>query len=163
MYGLWERKIVKPVIALLKQGISHEKMALSIAMGITIGIFPVLGATTVLSAIAAFMLRLNLPAIQLVNFAVYPLQLLFLVPFLKAGSWLFGDQRFSRLGKEIIDLIQNDVWGSLGVLWNLTIYAVVVWLIMSPLVIIILYKILKPALKRLPFDKISPDARTAKT
>jgi uncharacterized protein (DUF2062 family) len=163
MQDLWGRKLRRPIKALLKQDLSHEKIALSISLGVTLGVFPVLGATTVLSAVAAFMLRLNLPAIQLVNFAVYPLQLLFLVPFLRAGSWLFGDQRFSGLGKEIIDLIQNDVWGGLGVLWNLTIYAVVVWLIISPLMIIILYKILKPALKRLPFDKISPNARTAKT
>jgi len=33
-------------------------------------------------------LRLNLPAIQLVNLVVYPLQLALLVPFLRAGAWL---------------------------------------------------------------------------
>jgi uncharacterized protein (DUF2062 family) len=162
MNGLWKRKIVKPVMALLKQGISHEKIALSIAMGIALGIFPVLGTTTALCAIAAFVLRLNLPAIQLVNFVVYPLQLLFLVPFLRAGGWLFGDQRFSQLGKEIIALVQNDIWSSVGILWNLTVYAVVLWLIISPMVIFVIYKMLKLALKRLPFDKLSPDGNTAK-
>ena len=162
MKNLWERKIVKPVMALLKQGISHEKIALSIAAGITLGIFPVLGATTALCALAAFTLRLNLPAIQLVNFAVYPLQLFLLVPFLRAGGWIFGDQRFSQLGKEIINLIQNDVWGSFGVLWDLTVYAVVLWLLVSPLIVLIIYQMLKPALKRLPFDRFSPDINTAK-
>ena len=160
--NLWKRKIVKPVIALLRQGISHEKIALSIAIGVTLGIFPILGATTGLCAIAAFILRLNLAAIQLVNFAVYPLQLFLLVPFLKAGGWLFGDHRFSQLGKEIIDLIQNDIWSSFGMLWNLTVYAVVIWLILSPLVVFILYKTLRPALKKLPFNKLSTDATTAK-
>ena len=149
-------------MALLKQGISHEKIALSIAIGTTIGIFPVLGATTALCAIAAFVFRLNLPAIQLVNYLVYPLQLILLVPFLKAGGWLFGDQRFSQLGKEILALIQNDFWGSFGMLWSLTVYAIAIWLILSPLIIVILYKMLKPALKKLPFYNLSTDATTAK-
>jgi uncharacterized protein (DUF2062 family) len=162
MNGLWERKIVKPVMALLKQGISHEKIALSIAIGVTLGIFPVLGTTTALCAIVAFTLRLNLPAIQLVNFVVYPLQLFFLVPFLRGGSWLFGDQRFSQLGKETIDLVQSDIWSSLGILWDLSAYAVALWVVISPLVIVTLYVMLKPALKRLPFDKFSPEGNPAK-
>ncbi len=162
MNSLLKRKIVKPVMALLKQGISHEKIALSIAIGTTLGIFPVLGATTALCAIAAFVFRLNLPAIQLVNYLVYPLQLFLLVPFLKAGGWLFGDQRFSKLGKEIIDLIQNDLWGSFSMLWNLTVYAVVLWLIISPLIVVVLYQILKPALIRLPLGKLTPDKSAVK-
>jgi hypothetical protein len=78
-----------------------------------------------------------------------------LVPFLRAGGWLFGDSRFSKLGREIIDQIQSDLWGSFGMLWNLTVYAVVLWLIISPIIIVVLYKILKPALVRLPFEKPS--------
>lgn len=162
MTELWERKFVKPVAAMLKQGISPEKIALSIAMGITLGIFPVLGTTTALCAIAAFVLRLNLPAIQLVNFAVYPLQLLFLVPFVRAGGWLFGDQRFSQLGKEIMDLAQKDIWSSAGILWDLTVYAMVLWLIISPVVIFVVYKMIQPALRRLPLEKLSPGGSTGR-
>ncbi|UCH20270.1 MAG: DUF2062 domain-containing protein [Deltaproteobacteria bacterium] len=161
MKDLWKSKIVTPLMAMLKQGISHEKIALSIAVGITLGIFPVLGTTTALCAIAAFLLRLNLPAIQLVNFVVYPLQLFLLIPFLRVGGWLFGDRRFLQLGNDIINPVQNDIWGGLGMLWNLTVYAVFLWLIMSPVIIFILYKMLKPALKGLPIGKFSPDGNTA--
>jgi uncharacterized protein (DUF2062 family) len=160
MTNIWHRKIVKPILTLLKQGISHEKIALSIAVGTALGIFPILGATTVLCALAAFVLRLNLPAIQLINIVVYPLQLFLLLPFLKVGGWLFGDQRFSQIGNEIIDLIRNDVWSSFGVLWDLTVYAVVLWLIISPLVTVVLYKVLKPVIKKLPLGKFSADNST---
>jgi uncharacterized protein (DUF2062 family) len=162
MNGLWERKIVKPIAAILKQGTSHEKIALSIAIGTALGIFPILGATTVLCTLAALILRLNLPAIQLVNFLVYPLQLLLLVPFLRVGGWMFGDQRFSQLGNEMIDLIRSDVWGSFGMLWDLTVYAVVLWLILSPLITITLYRVLKPALMRLPLEKLSHEKSAIK-
>jgi hypothetical protein len=40
--------------------------------------------------VAAVVLRLNFPALQLVNYLVYPLQILLLWPFARLGKWLFG-------------------------------------------------------------------------
>src|SRR6202521_464308 len=94
MKSTWPyRKIFLPIVDLLRQGITPEKIALSIALGAVLGIFPVLGATTILCAAAALVLRLNLPAIQLVNFLIYPLQLILLLPFLQAGSRITGAAR----------------------------------------------------------------------
>jgi hypothetical protein len=45
-------RVVQPVIDLLTQGISPEKIALSLAFGIVLGVFPVLGSTTLLCALA---------------------------------------------------------------------------------------------------------------
>ena len=79
---------------MLKEGMSLRKIALCLALGTVLGIFPVLGATTLLCTIAALALRLNLPAIQFVNYMVYPLQLVLLAPFYGAGSWLFNQQNW---------------------------------------------------------------------
>ena len=68
--GFFHRRVVAPIVALLTQGITPEKIALSLAFGIVLGIFPVLGSTTVLCAAAALVFGLNLPAIQLVNWPV---------------------------------------------------------------------------------------------
>ena len=84
------RTLVLPIVDLLRQGITPEKIALSIALGAVLGIFPVLGSTTILCVAAAYVLRLNLPAIQLVNFLIYPLQLILFLPFLQAGSRITG-------------------------------------------------------------------------
>ena len=65
--GFFHRRIIAPIVALLTQGITPEKIALSLACGIVLGIFPVLGSTTILCAAAAVLFGLNLPAIQLVN------------------------------------------------------------------------------------------------
>ena len=73
--GFFYRRLILPILNLLRQGITPEKIALSIAFGIALGVFPVIGATTLLCAAAAIVLRLNLPAIQLVNYFVYPLQI----------------------------------------------------------------------------------------
>ncbi len=68
--GFFHRRVVAPIVALLTQEITPEKLALSLAFGIVLGIFPVLGSTTVLCAAAALVFGLNLPAIQLVNWPV---------------------------------------------------------------------------------------------
>src|SRR5256885_328582 len=69
------RRIIAPILAQLRQGITPEKIALTLALGAALGIFPILGASTLLCAIAGIWLRLNQPVIQLTNYLVYPLQL----------------------------------------------------------------------------------------
>src|SRR5713226_7341076 len=85
----FKRRLVRPILDLLRQGVTPEKIALSIALGVALGVFPVLGSTTALCALAALVLRLNLPAIQVVNYFVYPLQIALLIPFFRMGEWLF--------------------------------------------------------------------------
>jgi uncharacterized protein (DUF2062 family) len=87
--GFLHRRLVRPVLDLLRQGVTPEKIALSLALGVALGVFPVLGSTTALCALAALALRLNLPAIQIVNYFVYPLQIALLIPFFRLGERLF--------------------------------------------------------------------------
>jgi Uncharacterized protein conserved in bacteria (DUF2062) len=112
MKNAWPyRKIFLPIVDLLRQGVTPEKIALSIALGAVLGIFPVLGSTTILCAAAAFVLRLNLPAIQAVNFLVYPLQLILFLPFLQAGSRITGAAPVTLSMKEVFGMIKSDPCG----------------------------------------------------
>jgi hypothetical protein len=130
---------------MLKEGMSLKKITLCITLGITLGIFPVLGMTTLLCTLAALAFRLNLPAIQLVNYMVYPVQLALLVPFYSAGSWLFDQQGLRISGENLLAMIQNDFWGSMTSLWNLTLYAIFTWTVICPILLVVLYLSLKPA------------------
>src|SRR5713101_5645003 len=93
--GFFYRRVVGPIGELLRQGVTPEKIALSVALGAALGVFPVIGATTTLCALAALILRLNLPAIQIVNYVVYPLQIALLIPFFRIGERLFGAPHFA--------------------------------------------------------------------
>ena len=132
---------------------SHQKIALCIALGIVLGIFPIIGTSTLLCTVAALTLRLNLPIIQIVNYAVYPLQIVLLAPFLGVGNWLFGGQRELNFGKEMIAQMQNDPWGSIVKLWDLILYAVGAWMIFSPLIVLISYQLLKPVIRNLAANR----------
>ena len=123
---------------------SIHKIALCLAMGATLGVFPVLGITTLLCTVAAFVFRLNLPAIQIVNYLVYPVQLALLTPFYSIGSWLFNKESWLTPGENLITLIKIDFWGSMASLWNLTLYAIITWMVICPILVLVLYMILKP-------------------
>jgi len=147
--AFWRRRIVNPLVDLLRQGITPEKIALSIALGITLGITPVIGSTSILCFLAAIVLRLNIPAIQLVNYMVYPLQIAMLVPFLRMGQWIFAAPPAAISAAEIFHRIRVDVWGAMATLWTATLHALVAWLVLATLAAPVLYLLLVPALRRL--------------
>ena len=144
-----KKKILEWVTSMLKEGMDLKKIALCIALGTTLGIFPVLGMTTLLCLLAAFAFRLNLPAIQMANYMVYPLQILLIAPFYAAGGWLFNQQDRLLKGDLLISRLQNDFVGTLAAFWDLTLYAVFTWLIVCPFVVLLIYGISKPVIRHL--------------
>ena len=97
------------------------------ALGAHLGIIPMLGVTTLLCTVVALPLRLNLVAIQAANWLIYPLQFILLIPFFKAGAWLFRSGGFTLSPDEVLRMIQEDPWGSIHTLWESTWQAVVAW------------------------------------
>ncbi len=152
--GFFQRRLVRPVIELLRQGVTPEKLALSLAFGITLGVFPVLGSTTALCAIAALAFGLNLPAIQIVNYFVYPLQIALLIPFFRLGEKLFGAQHLPLSVQQIYAMIHASMTGAIRELWTTTWHAIVVWSLTAPVAAIALYLVLASVLRRIARRKL---------
>jgi len=146
----WQRRVQDPIIRLLKQGLTPEKIALSLGLGAVLGIFPVIGTTTLLCTAAAFIFRLNLPAIQIANYLAGPLQLALLIPFYRAGETLFNRARLPISVDGVIAMIQRDVWGAIVFLWDTTLCAIVVWAAVAPIITFLLYLLFTPAIRKLP-------------
>jgi uncharacterized protein (DUF2062 family) len=142
----FRRRIVDPILALLRQGITPEKLALSLAFGVAIGVFPVLGVSTPLLTVLALWLRLNLPSIQLVNYLVSPLQLLLIFPFLRLGESLTGAPRFPLSFEDSFAILSRGALQAIGILWDAIVHAAIGWLAIGPLAVFILYKSFKPLL-----------------
>ena len=147
--GFFRRRIVIPILDLLRQGITPEKIALSIALGIALGVTPVLGSTSILCFLAAVVFRLNVPAIQLVNYFVYPLQVALLIPFIRMGEWIFAARPASISVAQILNLIRTDAWSAIATLWTATMHALVAWLAVGSLAALVIYLLLAPALRKL--------------
>lgn len=147
--GFLNRRLIKPLLELLKQGVTPERLALSIALGVVFGIFPALGWTTALCAMIAFIGRLNLPAIQIVNYFMYPLQIALILPFFRLGEKLFRAPHLPISVPQIYAMARANLWGSIKFLWSTTWHAMIVWAIAAPFVAALVYAILAPLLRRI--------------
>lgn len=146
--GFFYRKLVRPLLNLLRQGVTPEKLALSVALGAAFGVFPALGWTTALCAIIALVLKLNLPAIQIVNYFMYPAQIALLLPFFRPGEKLFRAQHLPISISQIYALIHTSVWGAIKLLWATTWHAIVVWVLLAPIFVALIYVVLTPLFRR---------------
>jgi len=148
MEDLLKRRVLQPILDLLRQGVTPEKIALSIALGAMLGIFPAPGWTTILCAIAALVLRLNLPAIQLVNYLLYPLQIALLLPFFRLGEKLFNAPHLPISVPQILAMSKANLKDTVKLLWSTTWHAMVVWALFAPVAMALAYFLLVPLLRR---------------
>ncbi len=146
------RKALDATLALLRQGITPEKIAQAVALASVLAVFPVIGSTTLLCAGAATWLRLNLPLMQLVNYVLYPLQLALLIPFMSVGTRFFSLPALPPL-TQLLKLVASDPWGAIGIFWPATLSGIGAWLLVSPVVAVAIYAILLFPLRRL---KLTP-------
>jgi len=140
--------VVKPILALLRQGATPEKLALTIALGVACGVFPILGMATILCAVVALPLGLNQVGIQVVNFAVFPFQLGGIPVFVRLGEWLLDASRASLSLADLAQQFQEDPDGALRALELVGIHATVGWAVIAPLLSIALYAATAPSLRR---------------
>lgn len=148
MIDLLRRRLLDPILGLLKQGLAPRELALCLALGTGIGLFPVLGVSTPLLALIALVQRLNLAAIQLVNYLIYPLQLLLIIPFVRLGEAITGAPRQPLTIEAGLALMAQGVWHAVVTLWDAIIHAALGWAIIVPLGIYALYRLLVPVLAR---------------
>lgn len=146
--GFFRRRMARPILDLLRQGVTPEKLALSLALGVAIGVFPLFGTTTALCALVAFAWRLNLPAIQIVNYFVYPLQIALILPFFRAGEKLFGAPHLPLSVSQIVAAVHASFWGATRFLWTTIWHAAVAWCLIAPLFVALAYMALVPLLRR---------------
>jgi uncharacterized protein (DUF2062 family) len=157
----FNRRLIRPILELLRQGVTPEKIALSVALGAALGLFPALGWSTTLCAIAAIVLRLNLPAIQIVNYFVYPAQIALLVPFFRWGEKLFRAPHFPISVPQIYGLFHAGAWIVVKLLWTTIWHAIVVWGMIAPFFVGLVYVILIPLLRRAMRQQAIPAAGPA--
>jgi uncharacterized protein (DUF2062 family) len=143
------RRIVLPVMALLRMGASPEKLAWSIALGLVVGVNPLLGSTTLLCLGLALVFRLNLPASQLANHLMYPLEVALLFPFFKLASFVFRTGPIPLAPKILFAEVRLHPWNLVKSLWAWEWHALVLWAVMAAILLPVIATLLTPLLHRL--------------
>jgi len=132
----------------LRQGISPERLALTLALGIAIGCIPVVGVTTALCMVAALTLRLNFPVIQAANWAAMPLQVLLIVPFVRLGGRLFGFGSNPAFNANI--MLHTSPLALVSQVGGLAGHALLAWLMIDIPAVALMTLILTAVLRRVP-------------
>jgi uncharacterized protein (DUF2062 family) len=145
MRGLFDRRVAKPVMALLQQGLTPEGIAL--AFGLAAGIFPVIGATTLLGLVIGTILRLNQPALQLANWLAYPLQLVLILPLVRLGEWVLGVPPVSFSVSHVVARVAADPVEAVATFGMTGLHGILGWATVLPFVVLGLYRLLLPALR----------------
>jgi hypothetical protein len=130
-------------------GASPEKLAWSIAFGLLIGINPILGSTTILCLVLAFVLRLNVAASQLGNHVVYPLQIILIIPFIRLGSRVFHTEAMPLSANQLLHAARKDPIALTRQLWLWEWHAFVLWALIAAVAIPLCALALTPLLRRL--------------
>ena len=132
----------------LRQGISPQRLALTLALGFAIGCIPVIGIPTAVCLVVALSLRLNVPAIQAANYAAMPLQVALIFPFVRLGAWLFstGTHSPASAGTLAHGSAMKLIWTS----GSLAGEALAAWLVTAVPMVLLLTLILTALLRRVP-------------
>lgn len=157
----WQRRFRDPIIAQLTQGITPGKIALTLAIGSCCALFPILGTTTLLCFLVGWLLRLNQPIIQLVNQALWPVQVSAIFGCVKVGEVVTGAAPVR------INLVQmHDLfWASPAKFFQefgaTALHAVIGWAVLAPFYVLAVFYCTRPILLAVNRLRARPDARAA--
>ena len=119
-------RVLRPLLRLLRGGVTPRRLAWSLALGIVIGINPSVGVTTLVVVLLAWMFGLNQVASQIGVHAIAPLHLLLFIPFIELGVHLFHTRQLPMSRRQIEHLshhplrLVHEIW-----LWEW--HALIVW------------------------------------
>jgi uncharacterized protein (DUF2062 family) len=147
--GFFQTRIILPLIDLLRVGASPRRLAWSLAVGAAVGINPIVGSTTLLCLLVAFVLRLNLIASQIANHILFPLQLALVLVYLKIGESVFHTGPLPLEKSAFVHAIRHKDWATAHLLWTWEWHAIVVWMVFAAVMTPLLASALHPVLSRL--------------
>ncbi len=111
---------------------SARKTAWTVALGFTIGIFPLIGVTTIVCVLLASVLRLKQATIQLGNYAALPLQIILLIPCLRLGERITGSERFVFDPRPLLKSFPNVSEATAHAVVMAQWHMIVGWAVMTP-------------------------------
>ncbi len=148
--SFWQRRVLDPLLALLSQGLTPDKLALTLGIGSVCALLPFLGFTSLLNLAVGVWLRLNQPLLQTLNQLLGPLQLAMILVYVRLGEWIWAAQESRFTVTEMVrtfrDASMLEFLSRFG--WA-GIHAATAWALTSPLLLAAVYFLSRPVLRRM--------------
>lgn len=145
----WRRWLVAPVMAQLGRGISVDRISWTIALGLVLGVFPVMGTTSLICLLVGWMFQLNQAILQVFKSLVYPLHLALILVFIRLGERLYGVPLISFSIPELMGKFKADPLRFVQDFGLAAWHGVSAWLVIAPIAVILIKMAATPILRRL--------------
>jgi len=142
----WRRWFVTPLVNQLTQGSSPAKLAWTIALGIVVGVFPIMGSTTLVCLFVGWIFKLNQPILHIFKSAVYPLHLGLILVFIRLGERLYGVPLISFSIPELVGKFNADPLQFARDFGMAAWHGVSAWLLIAPLALVLIKIAVLPVL-----------------
>ena len=159
--NVWQRRIADPIVAQLTQGLTPHKIALTVAVGSGIAMFPILGTTTLLCLLVGIVMKLNQPIIQAVNYACTPIHIPFIFYAFKWGDRLLGNSHQGLKFGHMIKMLREHPIDFVTRYSVTAMRAMLVWAVLVPFWIIAIYYIVLPIMRGIDRVRIEAAAKAA--
>jgi len=147
--NLLQRWVVRPIVQQLTQGTSPRKISEALAYGVALGIFPIIGSTTLLALLVGVPLRLNQPILQTFKTLATPLQWGLVLGFYRLGEMLYGAPHVSLHIPSMIERFFAEPIPFFRDYGMTALYGVTVWFLVAPLLVTALVWTSRPLIERL--------------
>ena len=127
-------RVLRPLLRLIKNGVSPKRLAWSLAVAIVVGVNPILGTTTVAMLLVAWIFNLDYIASQIGIHLVTPLQWLLFLPFVHAGILVFRTRRLPMSKEDILHLSHRHPLQVIHLLWVWEWHALLIWAVFAAIV-----------------------------
>lgn len=144
-----QRDLTQSILGYLTRGFSPAKVAFTLALGMTLSCFPILGVTTILCALVAIVFRLSLPVIEVGNYLALPLQMILVVPFMRLGERMFHSQAIPLSFSRMLSMMRTSPDSTMHLLVMDQGHAIVAWAVVAPGILLIFTLVLYPLLRML--------------
>ena len=143
------RWVIRPIAIQLRQGTSPERLSWSISLGVTLGIFPIMGSTTIVCLIIGHICRLNQPILHLFKTFTYPLQLILILVYIRLGQQLNGVPLIKFSIPQMLGQFKEDPARFAHDFGMAALYGIEAWAISAVFLVPALYLASLPILKKL--------------
>ena len=119
------------MMGFLKQGLSPRQLALTIIISTLIGVMPLLIVNTWIIGAFSVVFRLNLPLALFINYGIWPLHVILIIPFIKFGTWITGAATTSLSLSYFQQAFSESLYMGIQDLGLQVAYGVLGWAILS--------------------------------
>ena len=137
--------VLRPLLRLLRGGVTPRRLAWSLALGMVVGINPSVGLTTVVVVLVAWVFGLSKLASLIGTHVVSPLHILLFLPFIQLGVHLFHTRKLPMDRKQLEHLSHHPL-RLFHDIWQWEWHALIIWGVVAGIAMPVLAVYLRRAL-----------------